>query len=294
MFVYSISLLLSSLVTLFAVDLSCKVSPLLYAPLMALCFIEVLFILNEGLVLIVSSRGSIWKNTEPRKHTDKLIFVRGLIALFELVTLMLATVGAWLPFSVGEFQTCPGTSVALNFTRAIIFFIWIVYFCFLLKVLIYIDPLGCFSPGLLEHISLLSDSNVSSTSIDGKGGVVATDSDVLATSQLSYWVSRRDRLFHQRSGTSVGRVLQRRDTVQNSTATQTKMKRRLGALFCCLCLRNDSSVGIALEEVARGFYTIFGDPENSAALTDIIAGLRLVHYYQKSIAQNLNDKFRKV
>ena len=272
---------------LFASDLSCKVSPLLYAPLMAIVFLQVVFVLNEGLVLVLSSRGSIWKNTSPRRHITKLIYVRAFIAVFELVSLVVATVGTWLPATVRELQPCPGTLVALHFARAIIFFLWIVYFCFLFKVLIYTDPLGCFSPGLLEHIPLLDEKPSSEPGEEADG-------EVLTARQYSYWVTGRERLFHQLSRTtSAGNVLQRRETVNEGEVSYTKMKRRLGALFCCLCVRDEGSVGGALEEVARGFYTIFGDYDNSPVLTDIIAGLRMVHYDQKR-TRNINDKIRKV
>ena len=269
---------------LFAEDSSCKISPLLYAPLISTVFVEVLFILNEGLILVISSRGSIWNNIGPRKHMLKLIFVRALIAVSEIITLIAATVGTWLPQSVAQLETCSEVPVALHFTRAVVLFLWIVYFCFLLKVLIYVDPLGCFSPGILEHISLLGDKTDLGEGVNSES--------VLAARQLSFWVSGR-RLFRQSSGSATTRLAARRETVHDTPISDVKVKRRLGALFCCLCVQDERSVGGALEEVARGFYTIFGDSENAPVLTDIVAGMILVHHEQQR-SQNLNDKFRKV
>lgn len=282
--------------TLFYVDPSCDVPALLYSPLIALCVIQVVFVLNEGLILVYSARGSIWKNTKARRHIIKLIYIRAVIAVLELIGLIVNTVGTWLPSSSIDIIACPGTTSSLHFAQAVVFFLWIVYFCFLLKVLVYVDPLGCFSPGLLEHISLLDGDK--SSALEEGNGLLTTDgesmpSSVLTTRQISYWVSGRARLYRQVSGSAVAQTVPQRMAVHNNTISQTKMKRRIGALFCCLCVRDQRSMSGALEEVARGFYTVFGDTDNSAVLTDVIAGLRLVHYEQQR-TQNLNDKFRKV
>jgi hypothetical protein len=173
---------------------------------------------------------------------------------------------------------------------------WLVYFCFLLKVLIYIDPIGCLSPGLLEHVSFLDDSHEQATEEADNGSVtmVTRGEDVLLTKQVSYWISAREQHLRRVSnGRRAERVTAERVAVRKTAVSQSKIRRRLGALFCCLCIRDKRSVGVALEEVARGFYTIFGDTDNRVVLTDIIAGLRLVHHDQKN-NPNLTEKFRKV
>ena len=279
--------------TLFAVDPRCSIPVLVYAPLLAMSVVQVLFLLNEGAILILSGRGSIWRNTTPRKHITKFIFIRALIAVLEFSTLLVSSIGVWLPSSIRPLLACPHTTTTLHVTRAIIFFHWIVYFCFFLKVLIYIDPLGCFSPGLLEHISFLDGSREQVA--QEVPVTMATDGeDVLLTRQVSYWVSPREQLFRRVSnGRGAGRLSAEKVAVQKTTVSHSRMRRRLGALLCCLCVRNERSVGVALEEVARGFYTIFGDTGRSAVLTDIIAGLRLVHHDLKN-NPNLSEKFRKV
>lgn len=290
-----LSLLLSCLVALFVVDLQCSVPALVYGSLLAMSAVQVLFLLNEGAILVLSGRGSIWKNTEPRKHINKFIFIRALVAVLEVCCLVLATVAVWLPYSTLSLLACPSTSTALHITRAIIFFVWIVYFCFLLKALIYVDPIGCFSPGLLEHISFLDTSQEQVTEVpDGPVTTVTSGKDVLLTKQVSYWVSAREKRLHRVSNfRGTGRVTAERVAPQSTAVSQSKIRRHLGALFCCLCIRDKRSVGVALEEVARGFYTIFGDTDKPIVLTDVIAGLRLVHHDQKNNL-NLSEKFRKV
>lgn len=267
---------------LFGVDFSCTVHSLLYAPLLATVCVQIAFVLCEGLVLVISAQGSIWKNVHPRRHITKLIFVRAVIAVLELLTLIVATVGTWLPSSVRDLKACPKTLVALHVTRGVVFFLWLVYLCFLLKILFYIDPLGCFSPGLLEHISILENDDPD-VSTDG-------NANVLVAKQISYWTDGTRRLIRQVSGTTAADVLK---SSPENTIGQAKMRRRLGALFCCLCVRDQRSMSGALEEVAKGFYTIFGDSGNNVVLTDIIAGMKLVHHEQHR-RKDLGHKFRKV
>lgn len=290
-----LSLLLSCLVALFVVDLQCSIPALVYGSLLAMSAVQVLFLLNEGAILVLSGRGSIWRNTNPRKHITKFIFIRALVAVLELCCLVLATVAVWLPSSTQSLLACPSTSTALHVTRAVIFFVWIVYFCFLLKVLIYVDPIGCFSPGLLEHISFLDTSQEQVTeAADGPVTTATSGKDVVLTKQVSYWVSAREqRLRRVSNGRGTGTITAERVALQSTAVSQSKIRRRLGALFCCLCIRDERSVGVALEEVARGFYTIFGDTDRPIVLTDIIAGFRLVHHDQKN-NPNLSEKFRKV
>ncbi len=277
------------------VDLRCSVPGLVYGSLLAVSVVQVLFLLNEGALLVLSGRGSI-KNTDPRKHITKFIFIRGLIAILEFCGLVVASVAVWLHSSSESLLLCPATSTALHVTRALIIFMWLVYFCFLVKVLIYIDPIGCLSPGLLEHVSFLdySHEQVTEESDNGSVPMVTRGEDVLLTKQVSYWISAREqRLRRVSNGRRAERVTAERVAVRKTAVSQSKMRRRLGALFCCLCIQDKHSVGVALEEVARGFYTIFGDTDNHVVLTDIIAGLRLVHHDQKN-NPNLAEKFRKV
>lgn len=278
------------------VDLQCSIPPLVYGSLLAVSAVQVLFLLSEGAILVQSGRGSIWKNTDPRKHITKFIFIRALIAILEFCGLIVASIAVWLHSPSKALLACPSTSTALHITRAVVIFMWIVYLCFLLKVLFYIDPIGCFSPGLLEHISFLDDEHEQVTEETDNGCVTMATrgEDVLLTKQVSYWVSAREqRLRRVSNGRRGGKVNAERVAVQTTAVNQSKIRRRLGALFCCLCIQDKRSVGVALEEVARGFYTIFGDTENQVVLTDIIAGLRLVHHDQKN-NPNLAEKFRKV
>ena len=276
------------------VDLQCSIPPLLYGSLLAVSAIQVLFLLIEGAILVQSGRGSIWRNTDPRKHITKFIYIRALIAILEFCGLVVASIAVWLHSTTEALLACPSTSTVLHITRAVTVFMWIVYLCFLLKVLIYVDPIGCFSPGLLEYISFLNDSQVTEEADNGPITMATRGEDVLLTKQVSYWVSAREqRLRRVSNGRRGGRVSAERVAVQTTAVSQSKIRRRLGALFCCLCIRDKRSVGVALEEVARGLYTIFGDTENQVVLTDIIAGLRLVHHDQKN-NPNLAEKFRKV
>ena len=283
--------------SLFVSDIGCSVPPLVYGSLLIMCTVQVIFLFNEGVILVQSGRGSIWNNTSPRKHITKFVYVRGVVAVFELCGLVLASVAIWLHSSVHTLLACPSTTTALHFTRAVIFLHWIIFLCFLLKTLFYVDPLGCFSPGLLEHISLLDSSQEQATlhiKTDGETVAMATSKeDVLLTRQVSYWISGREQFLRRISNTGGGSSVDRVSMQGRSGVSQSKVKRRLSALFCCLCTRDKRSVGVALEEVAMGFYTIFGDSDSRVVLTDVIAGLRLLHYDQKS-NQNLSEKFRKV
>ena len=141
-------------------------SPLLYAPLFSLAAVEVCFILSEGLIVIVSAQGPIYKITKSSKFRTKfmplLIYLRIIVAVLELLAIIASLVGIFHPSAVSDIIKCEPLRPRLYFAQATVLFQVLCYIFFLLKVCVYTDPLGCATPGLLESVDS-TDSNEEST-----------------------------------------------------------------------------------------------------------------------------------
>lgn len=266
-------------------------SPLLYAPLFSLAAVEVCFILNEGLIVIVSAQGPIYKQTKSLKFRNKfmphLIYLRIVVAVLELLAIIASLIGVFLPSSVSDVKRCEPLLPRLYFAQATVLFQVLCYILFLLKVCVYTDPLGCSTPGLLERLSLLD-------SADGRGSLLLAPSEEAftdveekasamrrnisidpssAAKEINIW-TKRNRPIHFISGNDIERATK----VHNDSINRQKYERRLRALFCCLGVRGQKSRGVALEDVARGLYTVFS--ETDIVLSDVIAGFSLLREHQ--------------
>ena len=122
-------------------------SPLLYAPLFSLAAVEVCFILSEGIIVIVSAQGPIYKETKSFEFRTKfmphLIYLRIIVAVLELLAIIASFVGIFHPSAVSDIKRCEPLRPRLYFAQATVVFQLFCYILFLLKCLcIYTDPLS--------------------------------------------------------------------------------------------------------------------------------------------------------
>lgn len=280
--------------------------PLLYVPLFSLATVEVCFIFNEGIIVIVSAQGPIFKQTKSfifrQKFMPHLIYLRIVLAVLELLAITVSVVGLFHPAAVSTLKNCDNLRSRLAFARGVVFFQVVCYVLFLVKVCLYTDPLGCFTPGLLERMTLLDNA-------DGRGSLLLTPSENFKEDYNST-ASRHRAVSVDQSSTATEIMVRRRKTrmlsmndVERATQVHTdsinrqKYERRLRALFCCLGVKGQKSRGVALEDVARGLYTVFS--ETDTVLSDVIAGFSLLreHQFQKKKRGGelaLTKKFRMV
>ena len=271
-------------------DCDFSYSPLLYAPLFSLAAVEVCFILNEGIIVIVSAQGPIYKRTKSFEFRTKsmphLIYLRIIVAVLELLAIIASLVGIFHPSAVSDIIKCEPLRPRLHFAQATVLFQVLCYILFLLKVCVYTDPLGCATPGLLERFSLLDGT-------DGRGSLLLAPSDIMSTEdemratalqrkisidpssaakEINIW-TKRNRLLSLH-----GNDIERATKIHNDSINRRKYERKLRALFCCLGVRGQKSRGVALEDVARGLYTVFS--ETDIVLSDVIAGFSLLREHQ--------------
>ena len=311
----SLSLICSALIAFFYVPASLLLSntpcsntatysPLLYAPLFSLAAVEVWLLLNEGLIIVVSAQGPILKETKSylfrQKSMPHLIYARIFCAILELLAIVASLVGLFHPLSISVFDECTVLKPRLYFARAVIIFQAVSYLFFLVKVCLYTDPLGLSTPGLLERITLLDNS-------DGRGSVLISPSEefdgddphgnsrvttIPTTTEVNVWTHRKS-VFNRLNSNDIDHVTK----VHNDNINRKKYERKLRALFCCLGVKGQRSRGVALEDVARGLYTVFS--ETDIVLSDVIAGFSLLREYQRSKKREggeiaLTKKFRMV
>lgn len=226
-----------------------------------------------------------------------LIYLRAFLAVLELFAIVASLVGVFHPSIVAFVEECSLLRPRLDFARAVVLLQVVSYALFLVKVCIYADPLGCSTPGLLERLTLLDDA-------DERGSLLLAPSELSpnvrglsvdassAAKEVNVW-THRNKVF-----TLNRHDIDRVTKVHSESVNRRKYERKLRALFCCLGVQGQRSRGVALEDVARGLYTVFS--ETDTVLSDVIAGFSLLRENQLAKKKEgggdiaLTKKFRMV
>ena len=332
-----IALIVAVLLTFFLVPDCQHISiPLIvYCSFAALLVVEFATAIDEAVIFSKSSRGTILVpaiGPNPRRTVGRYIYIRIVLAVAEGFNILACTVAISIPSVKHVLEPCPGFKIALSFTTAVVVVLWVLFAGFLVKSLLYTDPLGIFTPGLLQYLTFFDrsdddgeiadspeeerrDSLTVPRPLPGRPGDFRLgapsgrrrerDELVGSPSEYSvrYWHRPRRLRFHsgdasEPSPVNIQRFQKQHSKVHRTHLGQRRIQRRLRALFCCLGIGGHRSRGIALEDVARGLYTMFDfDDIEDLVLSDVIAGLVLVSQDQarrKKNKQSLVKKFRNV
>ena len=235
-----------------------------------------------------------------------IIYMRGIVGFLEIVAIVTCLVGLHLPV-VNAFQKeCEELAPRLRFARGVVFFQVALYMLFLLKICLYSDPLGISTPGLLEKLRMLDDTDSRGSLLEDSttvemtpGGQLdnlflpqATNEPLKLTNEVNIWTKQRRSVFRLNEND-----IENVTKIHNDHVSRKNYERRLKAIFCCLGIQGHKSRGAALEDVARGLYTVFS--ETDVVLSDIIAGFALLKKYQHKVKKRkgeagLTNKFRMV
>lgn len=248
------------------------IPPALYVSLFVLVALQVAVMINESVILSISSRGSITR-TEPRKNLRYFLYTRVVLFAIEVIGTVFCTVTVFSPNVAGKVDCDDVQSGALVFAKVVVIVLWVTLLVFAVGFLLYLDPLGCCTPGLLEELSFLD-------TLDNKG---EADSLPPNMSNISH---HRRRQVRKRSGHGPAvQVKAAKDPkLHRSHISRRKMVRRMQVLCCCLGVGGHRSRGFALEEIARTLHTLFGDVDLVAS--DMLAGLMLINKDQKKKKAN--------
>jgi len=235
-----------------------------------------------------------------------IIYLRGIVGFLELTAIMACLVGLHLPVVSAFQKECEELAPRLRFARGVVFFQVVLFVLFLLKICVFSDPLGLSTPGLLEKLKILDNTDsrgsiveVFNTMEQTPGGQLDAplqpynyDKPLKFANEVNIWTRRRRTTFNPSE-----KEIEKITKVHNDHVSRKNYERRLKAIFCCLGIKGHKSRGAALEDVARGLYTVFS--ETDVVLSDIIAGFALLKKYQHKVKKRkgeggLTNKFRMV
>ena len=244
--------------------------------------------ISETVIMSISCRGSIW-NSSVRRGITKYIYTRVFWTVLELVCGILCTAAIFAPAIIKEID-CNSYRIALSLAKVSIILLWVKIVIYQLRICWFIDPCGCFTPGLLQHLTFLDNSDESGDfpsplarerteswlkrffhlrrpgvrSVYEVAEVI--DGRVEETQSVRFWqrqVSVSQKLY---GGLTPEQLTTQVTRYHRSHVGLRRMERRLKVLFCCLCVGGHRSRGLAVEDIARALYTLFDfeDEENEA------------------------------
>lgn len=166
--------------------------PILYSSLFSLLILETLVLIVDTIIFSVSCRGRIdhvkyiddfedikhqievengiardrklgrgkegWPDPDhfsPRRSLKCYIYIRLSLYLFEYASIISCTYAIWAPAILNEIAECQFYDNPLKFAHAVVVILWITLSVYVVGFLIFLDPIGCCTPGLLEELDFL-------------------------------------------------------------------------------------------------------------------------------------------
>ena len=304
--------------------------PVLYSSFFILLTIQIGVIIVETIIMSISYRGRIWA-TEKRKSLPTYIYIRLILLVFEIIAAIVCSIASFNSNLIGKLE-CNSYRVAVALVKASSILIWIKIVAFKVRMCLFIDPCGCFTPGLLQHLSFLdtvddvgetptpfrrerSDSWFSYIFHLKRPPLAPAYSRAPSYSASRYGITSAVRFWDRqvsisqnlRGGITPEEFFRHISRVHRNHIESRQLERRLRVIFCCLCVGGHRSRGIAMKDIARALYTLFDFDEEEEGqgsvrlvLSDVIAGFQLVNKYQVMKTarlkdnERLEDKFRMV
>ena len=304
--------------------------PILYSSFFILLAIEIGVIIVETIIMSISYRGRIWA-TEKRKSLPNYIYIRLILLVFEIIAAIICSVASFNSHLIGKLE-CNSYRVAVALVKVSSVLIWIKIVGFKVRMCVFLDPCGCFTPGLLQHLSFLDTADdvgetptpfLRERSDSWFTYIFRLKRPPLApaysrapsysatryrkTSAVRFWDRQVSLSQNLRGGVTPEEFFREISRVHRNRIESRQMERRLRVIFCCLGVGGHRSRGIAVKDIARALYTLFDFDEEEEGresvrlvLSDVIAGFKLVNRYQVMKAaglkdnERLEDKFRMV
>ena len=302
--------------------------PLLYYSFFALLTVEIGTVIDETIIMSISYRGQIWDTHKRDTQLPKYLYIRLALLFLEFITVIVCSIATFNPDLISVLN-CNSYHVAVALAQASSVIILVKCFGSVVRLCVFIDPCGLFTPGLLQHLSFLdtvddvgetptsfmrqrSDSWLKSFLHLNKPvpNPFHTTNSVRAgrivTSDVNFWQHQMNISQTVRGGITPDELSRQVSQYHSDYIGLRRIERRLRVVFCCLGVGGHRSRGIALQDIARALYTLFdfkeeGEKEDvKLVLSDVIAGFKLVNYYQRNKitrlekGERLEDKFRMV
>ena len=215
--------------------------------------IQALVIISEGLVGLISSRGTI-NNSRPRRILPHFLRLRAVLYAVEILGCAFGCYVVWSPYITDHIECERGDRVR-QALQAYVISVIVVLTVIAILFMIYFDPLGLQTPSLLRELH---------------HGDVDDDDVVIEVKKVQ----------RKRYGNKTIKVDQQK--VGNrlySANSRQQWTRRVKILCCCTGGSNSRSKVQALEDIAHAMATMFDGVE--IVPTDFVAALMLVHRDQK-------------
>ena len=301
------------------------VPPLLYWSFFLLLAIEIGTAIDETIIMSISYRGSIWNTAARDSQIPKYLFVRLILLVLEFFAVILCSVAVFDPALIDPVD-CNSYSVAVALAKTSSVVVLFKFAGTTVRMLLFLDPCGVFTPGLLQNLSFLDTSDdvgempqplqgpfympefltfrrPSSTRMETRP-VQSPSSPSQRTSNrqrrtpnvVRFWQRQVSIGPAMRGGYTLDEINEQASSFRKNYIGLRRVQRRLRVLLCCLCVGGQRSRGVALEDVARALYTLFDFDESEEGgegvrlvLSDIVAGFKLVNQYQRGKTERLAE-----
>ena len=301
--------------------------PILYCSFFILLTVEIATAFVETVIMSISCRGRIWETEKRDPHILKYIYFSLVLLVLEFIAVILCSVASFNQSVIGQLD-CNSYAVAVALLQTSSVVVLLKFTGSIIKLLVFLDPCGLFTPGLLQHLSFLDSAddhgempapleepqtlplfsilqNPSTYSPTARPPLERSGSNV-----IRFW--RQSSIAHAvHGGYTLDEISQQAARFRSNHIGLRRLQRRLRIMLCCLGVGGQRSRGVALEDVARALYTLFdfeeeeNEEENeeervNLVLSDVIAGFKLVNIYQRNKTkrlgegERLEDKFRMV
>ena len=227
---------------------------LVFAFIFSQIAIQALVIISEGLVGLISSRGTI-SNSKPRRFLPHFLRLRAVLYAVEILGCAFGCYIAWSPY-IQDNIDCERANRVRQALQAYVISVIVVLVVIAVLFMVYFDPLGLQTPSLLRELHHVHDEEEEDVVIQVK------------------------KVQRKRYGNKTIKVDQEKVGKRlYSASSRQQWTRRVKVLCCCTGGNNSRSKVQALEDIAHAMATMFDGVE--IVPTDFVAALMLVHRDQK-------------
>ena len=264
--------------------LTCTGAPaILYTSFILMLALEFAAAIVDGIILIISARGTIF-STHQRRHLIPFLYVRLTLLGVRPILLILSTIAVGNSGITSVLQRCRPYTRTLQLAQAVVVILWVLWLLRFIRWMLYIDPLGLFAPGVafwdqvdafvertLNKESMSSSSVVTrSTGEKGRGGALIRQPTRLGRAfetnvehVPSYWRWNRDIFDDHLRRRTTGRTIRRSYAALNQKFNYNNwLSSKLKALVCCLGVETNQLKEKSLQSTTNfllAFFTVEGE-----------------------------------